>query len=513
MASIENGLRKRLDPRADLSAIARAIPTAIGWGQLGADLEARITPIALSVVVGGDATTALDDFFTAFQICRERYLAADDEEGARLCSGDLGELGFDELRIRRTHVLLKGEMLLTGGQKTYETDNGEQYGWDLVVYHNINLYREVRTLDEYLEERRAQISEMSGSPGFVPDGTPITPIGIPRVPQFAVAVNEAEPSTAPVSATEPGFDLNGLHPLIREAVASRFESGHLSDGVLAASIAFCDLVRKRTGLSGIDGHELVSQAFSPDRPRLAVADTRHPTGKSIQLGVMQLAQGSQAAIRNLVAHEKTKLEFHEAFEMVSVFSLLARRVEKASLRRVAAKPSKPAGPITVQTSPPTSRPRELVSVLTITAARRAIDENDPARGNRFGWKVENEGNDAITGLVAGTVDWVWRAGAEDLWENAGIPSQTHEWEYPLATNKLSPGGTAFLGIVLADHTAADAVMTFPGWGKSGSARLRPGEWKVRVLIDADGFRQHHFTPTFRWREGCPASLVFDTAPE
>ncbi|MHB8488960.1 MAG: hypothetical protein ACYDCS_07165 [Candidatus Dormibacteria bacterium] len=111
----------------------------------------------------------MEDFFRVFSICLERWQAMNADEDARLCSGDLGELGFDEIRIRRSYLLLTDANLLTGGESTYSTDNGEQYGWDQVIYHTINRYRDVASLDEYLELRR---TEMIGQVGMRWAGEP-----------------------------------------------------------------------------------------------------------------------------------------------------------------------------------------------------------------------------------------------------------------------------------------------------------------------------------------------------
>lgn len=122
----------------------RTIPTVIGWAQTGPGIEAHITPIAMAVVVPDDAKLVLSDFFSAFEICRDRYRDAGDDEDAHLCSSDLEELGFDQLRIRRTRLLLEDRNLLIGGVTAWQTDGEAQYGWDLVIHANtINRYRDV----------------------------------------------------------------------------------------------------------------------------------------------------------------------------------------------------------------------------------------------------------------------------------------------------------------------------------------------------------------------------------
>lgn len=183
---IERSLRRELDPKADLYAILRAIPSVVGYGRPGSDgAEAHLTPMALASVVTEDARQTLEDFFRVFTVCLERWQAVSPDEDARLCSGDLGELGFDEIRIRRTYLLLTDANLLTGGEGTYSTDNGQQYGWDQVIYYTINRYRDVASLDQYLELRRAEMIESGPmSPSFVPEGTPIASIVPPRYPRF-----------------------------------------------------------------------------------------------------------------------------------------------------------------------------------------------------------------------------------------------------------------------------------------------------------------------------------------
>jgi Protein of unknown function (Hypoth_ymh) len=74
----------------------------------------------------------------------------------------------------------------------------------------------------------------------------------------------------------------------------------------------------------------MAKAFRPEAPRIVVADLGTPTGKSIQLGTMLLAQGAVSALRNPVAHGKVNLSLAEAMEMVATLSLIARRVEHDS---------------------------------------------------------------------------------------------------------------------------------------------------------------------------------------
>lgn len=173
---IERSLRRRLPPKADTYAVMRAIPTVVGSAFPGGGSEARITPIAIEAVVGSDAAETLADFFRAFAICRDRFQAAADDEEVWLCSGDLGELGYTELRIRRTYQLLKAEMLVAGAPGSYETDDGPQYGWNMAIYHTINRYREASTLDEYLTERREELNGRTTMPGFVAENATIQPL-------------------------------------------------------------------------------------------------------------------------------------------------------------------------------------------------------------------------------------------------------------------------------------------------------------------------------------------------
>jgi uncharacterized protein (TIGR02391 family) len=134
-----------------------------------------------------------------------------------------------------------------------------------------------------------------------------------------------------VRATNGAISLEDLlHAHIREHAYSLFLSGAFREAVFNSAVAVFDLLRIRTGLAG-DGSGLATEVFNLSKPRLLVADITTATGRSEQLGVMQMLQGFYAAARNpkahTLAHETTR---EVAAEYLVVASYLSRRISQAT---------------------------------------------------------------------------------------------------------------------------------------------------------------------------------------
>jgi len=317
----------RLDEEAlvpdeiDVAETARTMPKELGIRDYNPPrvwLKVR----ALATVPG--AEPLLDSFMKVIWLASRRYLAA---EGApKLRRTDLtGELGFDEATAHRVSLLLEGEPLVLGGGSGRMTDPE----WERDLAPSFRELRNAVTLKEYVEAQERVFSRPSPAPPVVPRSA-FASATFPSTldaPKRTTTVSHQPSSTA---SQVQSLTLDDLHPAIKDACASRFASGHFADGVHQAAIAFRDLVRTRSGLQGLDGHELMSRALNDRTALLVVADLSTQTGRSVQLGTMMLSQGAMLAIRNPVAHERMQITPTEAMEMVAVFSLLARRLEGAS---------------------------------------------------------------------------------------------------------------------------------------------------------------------------------------
>jgi uncharacterized protein (TIGR02391 family) len=97
----------------------------------------------------------------------------------------------------------------------------------------------------------------------------------------------------------------------------------------ARAPCFRDAVQQRSGITHTDGDDLMNLAFSPKRPRLAVADLETTSGHDIQRGTHLIALGIVAAIRNPIAHGLVDPGLSEAVEQLSILSFVARRLDDA----------------------------------------------------------------------------------------------------------------------------------------------------------------------------------------
>jgi len=122
-----------------------------------------------------------------------------------------------------------------------------------------------------------------------------------------------------------------LHPVVVEHAYRHFRDEDYREAVFNAAVAVFDLLRTRTNLD-LDGSQLATEAFSLQRPRLLVGDIATETGRSEQVGVMQMLQGFYSAARNPKAHTlQHRTTRAIAAEYLVVASYLARRIAEASL--------------------------------------------------------------------------------------------------------------------------------------------------------------------------------------
>jgi hypothetical protein len=138
----------------------------------------------------------------------------------------------------------------------------------------------------------------------------------------------------------PQLDASHLHPWVWEGARSRWQSGHLSDAVFAASVQVNAETQKKLGRSDISEADLFKQAFTldppePGKPRLRIGrNDGSKTFSSLHRGVMAFAEGCYAAIRNPFGHTPGHtLSEDAALEQLAAFSVLARWVDEAEVER------------------------------------------------------------------------------------------------------------------------------------------------------------------------------------
>ncbi|WP_157225133.1 TIGR02391 family protein [Nocardia thailandica] len=145
--------------------------------------------------------------------------------------------------------------------------------------------------------------------------------------------------------SSPAITAGSLHPLIWQAAAAQWSTGHRHEAVLAASKAVNSLLQSRVSRRDVSESDLVKQAFgeglpTPGKPRLrftGIADEK--TAKSMQGGVMEFGSGCFRAIRNPVGHlpnEEVELDEQTALEQLTALSLFARWIDAAELVEVPA---------------------------------------------------------------------------------------------------------------------------------------------------------------------------------
>jgi uncharacterized protein (TIGR02391 family) len=130
------------------------------------------------------------------------------------------------------------------------------------------------------------------------------------------------------TSPSPSLDFwNEIHPMVRQVAKQRFDNGHFADAVEAAlkevNCAIKDHVKRKTG-EELDGAPLMQRAFSLKVPLIVLADLSTETGKSIQLGYLQLYSGAMTGIRNPKAHSNISIDDKRARHFIYLASLLAQ---------------------------------------------------------------------------------------------------------------------------------------------------------------------------------------------
>ncbi|GAA4360330.1 TIGR02391 family protein [Microbacterium rhizosphaerae] len=161
--------------------------------------------------------------------------------------------------------------------------------------------------------------------------------GIRRA-EYALGKLRTEKETRDIlGSTAPTMQADALHPLIWGAAWKRWESEHYSDAVQKSATALSGYVKDQTGRYELGDADLMSQAFSLAAPQAGKPRLRWPgndddlTVKSMRPGILNMAQGVFAAIRNPAAHSTDEIPKQEALEQLATLSILARWIERCDL--------------------------------------------------------------------------------------------------------------------------------------------------------------------------------------
>ncbi|MDN4522059.1 TIGR02391 family protein [Mycolicibacterium austroafricanum] len=136
----------------------------------------------------------------------------------------------------------------------------------------------------------------------------------------------------------PEISAANLHPWIWSGASSLWQSGHYREAVEGAIKKLNAETQNKVGRRDVSEANLFKEAFSLDDPQFGKARLRRmkddgsKTYQSVQRGVMSLAEGVFAGIRNPLSHEADQeLSEQEALEYLAALSVLARWVDSASV--------------------------------------------------------------------------------------------------------------------------------------------------------------------------------------
>ncbi len=207
---------------------------------------------------------------------------------------DWTEAGDDvsDLILDKAHTLLIGEMIPWGG------GSGGPDGWTMNITRSVRRFSRVTTLLDYLvviqTERAAALASVPSPPSRPPTGIRLRGRRVVSTSTYAVSAGAFDgPGTPAISREEveteelePVLAVDDLHELVATACVPRFELGHFRDGVLAATLAYRDLVKLRSGLTDENDSTLMGKAFGgKPKPALVVADLATEDGRNLQRGM------------------------------------------------------------------------------------------------------------------------------------------------------------------------------------------------------------------------------------
>ena len=123
--------------------------------------------------------------------------------------------------------------------------------------------------------------------------------------------------------------LDLLHPVSVDKAYHHFINEHYHEAVLYSMVAVFDLLRQRTNLD-LDGADLARTVFTPKKPILVVSTLHSESGKSEQIGFMNLLMGAYSYIRNPKAHSLLEKPSRKIAAQNLVFaSFLASRIDES----------------------------------------------------------------------------------------------------------------------------------------------------------------------------------------
>jgi len=223
---------------------------------------------------------------------------------------------------------------ISGGRNT-------TYGF---LYETSSAYEELRSRSAQTQEIIVRVLGRPDIPSLLRrrDTAYWVDEGIEFAEHALAVLNTRSETREKLGAVAPVMKADALHPLIWGAAEGRWESGHYVDAVQRAATALSGQVKNRTGRYELGDSDLMSQAFSLAAPAENKPRLRWPGGdddltvKAMRVGILSMAQGAFAAIRNPATHLNAELPRQEALEQLATLSILARWADKCDLIELSA---------------------------------------------------------------------------------------------------------------------------------------------------------------------------------
>ena len=161
-------------------------------------------------------------------------------------------------------------------------------------------------------------------------------------------LEQARTREAIFGPTGPALAAGGLHRWVWNAAVDLWDGGHYKAAVNAAASAVEEQTQLKLDRGDLIGTDLYTQAFrvdkesaKPDGHRLRFAHLQEKTddGKRVKSwtsaheGAMHFSRGCAQGIRNMIGHGTGELGEQEALECLAAFSVLARWIDIAEVRR------------------------------------------------------------------------------------------------------------------------------------------------------------------------------------
>lgn len=208
--------------------------------------------------------------------------------------------------VSTTDLVKLRAMFVTEG--IYSSIGGEGKKWTITLNRpRVLPYRDMRSVEDYLAVKAISVPAVLG-------------------PEF----REPQPSKtkSPPGMVFPSSGFEELPAKLTEACGILLAQGHFAPAVLEAIKVMTDVLQDASELD-LDGEKLAGRAFNLKEPLIVVGDLSTLTGRDRQRGLMLIAQGIYAAVRNPLAHRRVVVPPVEARRVIAMIGFVVEAVELA----------------------------------------------------------------------------------------------------------------------------------------------------------------------------------------